>query len=105
MTFNLLESSLEFLGSGTIVVGFPHDFTDESLLALEVVVVESLIEFLEHGDPLDDVERVELEAIVGRPKSSQACELPSSRQIGGCSRHLVYRIHSFRFDACVQYCI
>lgn len=53
---NLLESSLEFLSSSAIVVGLPHDFADESLLALNVVVVELLVQVLEHGDPLDDVQ-------------------------------------------------
>ena len=67
--FYLLEASLELLGGGTVVVGLPHDFADEPLLALEVVVVELLIEVLEHGDPLDDVEGgAEVVGIVGPAK-------------------------------------
>ena len=64
---NLLESGLELLGNGSVVLGLPHDFADEPLLAVEVVVVELLIEVLEHGDPLDDVEGVEVISILGRP--------------------------------------
>jgi hypothetical protein len=53
--FGVLESVLEFLGHGSEVFGFPHDFADESLLAVQVIVVEFFIQILEHGDPLDDV--------------------------------------------------
>jgi hypothetical protein len=53
--FGVLESVLEFLGHGSEVFGFPHDFADESLLAVQVIVVEFFIQILEHRDPLDDV--------------------------------------------------
>jgi len=53
--FGILESVLEFLGHFSEVFGFPHDFADESLLAVKVIVVEFFIQILEHGDPLDDV--------------------------------------------------
>jgi len=53
--FGVLESVLEFLGHGSEVFGFPHDFADESLLAVQVIIVEFFIQILEHGDPLDDV--------------------------------------------------
>jgi len=53
--FGVLESVLEFLGHGSEVFGFPHDFADESLLAVQVIVVKFFIQILEHGDPLDDV--------------------------------------------------
>jgi len=53
--FGVLESVLEFLGHGSEIFGFPHDFADESLLAVQVIVVEFFIQILEHGDPLDDV--------------------------------------------------
>jgi len=53
--FGILESVLEFLGHVSEVFGFPHDFADESLLAVQVIVVEFFIQILEHGDPLDDV--------------------------------------------------
>lgn len=59
----VLESGLELLGGRSVVGGLLHDFADETLLALEVVVVELLIDVLEHGDPLDDVEGVEVESI------------------------------------------
>ena len=63
-----LESSLELEGGATVVLGLPHDLADEALLALEVVVVELLVEVLEHGDPLDDVQGgVEVVAVVVGP--------------------------------------
>ncbi len=68
MRLNLLESGLELLGNGSVVFGLPHDFADETLLAVQVVVVELLIEILEHGDPLDDVQGVEVISILSRPK-------------------------------------
>ena len=45
---NLLESGLELLGNGSVVLWLPHDFTDKTLLAVQVVVVELFIEILEH---------------------------------------------------------
>ena len=68
LRLNLLESGLELLGNGSVVFGLPHDFADETLLAVQVVVVELLIEILEHGDPLDDVQGVEVISILSRPK-------------------------------------
>merc|ERR1711936_1259534 len=53
--FGILESVLEFLGHVSEIFGFPHDFADESLLAVQVIVVEFFIQILGHGDPLDDV--------------------------------------------------
>ncbi len=55
--FHSLESSLELHGSSSVVLRLPHDLADESLLAFQVVVVELLIDILQHGDPLDNVER------------------------------------------------
>ena len=52
---NLLESVLEFLGHSSEIFGFSHDFADQSLLAIKIVIVEFFIDILEHGDPLDDV--------------------------------------------------
>lgn len=63
----VLESSLELLGNGSVVFWLPHDFADELLLAVEVVVVELLIDFLEEGDPLEDVELVAEQTILSRP--------------------------------------
>ena len=51
------------MGGRSVVGGLLHDFADETLLALEVVVVELLVDVLEHGDPLDDVEGVEVESV------------------------------------------
>jgi hypothetical protein len=53
----LLESGLELLGDVSVELGLPHDLADESLL----------VQVLEHGDPLDDVEGVEVVTVLGRP--------------------------------------
>jgi len=62
----VLESSLELLGNGSVVVWLAHDLADQPLLAVQVVVVELLIDILEHGDPLDNVHALE-EAVLSRP--------------------------------------
>jgi len=62
----ILESSLELLGDGAVEGGLLHDLADQPLLAVQVVVVELLIDILEHGDPLDNVHALE-EAVLGRP--------------------------------------
>lgn len=59
------ESGLELLGNGSVVFWFPHDLADQPLLAVQVVVVELLIDILEHGDPLDNVHAIE-ESVLGR---------------------------------------
>jgi len=61
----VLESSLELLGNGSVVLWLPHDLADQPLLAVQVVVVELLIDILEHGDPLDNVHAIE-ESVLGR---------------------------------------
>lgn len=58
--FGILESRLEFDGHISVVLGFFHDFADQPLLAVQVIVVESFVEVLEHGDPLDDVQTIEV---------------------------------------------
>jgi len=65
--FGVLESVLELLGHAAVVFGFLHDFADEPLLAVQVIVVELFVQVLEHGDPLDDVESVVVISIIGRP--------------------------------------
>merc|ERR1712165_359769 len=62
----VLESRFELLGHVAIVFGFPHDLADQPLLAVQVIVVEFLIEVLEHGDPLDDVQTVVVISVIGR---------------------------------------
>jgi len=64
--FGVLESRFELLGHVAIVFGFPHDLADQPLLAVQVIVVEFLIEVLEHGDPLDDVQTVVVISVIGR---------------------------------------
>jgi len=61
----VLESSLELLGNGSVVLWLAHDLADEPLLAVQVIVVELLIDILEHGDPLDNVHAIE-ESVLGR---------------------------------------
>jgi len=65
--FGVLESVLELLGHAAVVFGFLHDFADEPLLAVQVIVVELFVQVLEHGDPLDDVKSVVVISIIGRP--------------------------------------
>jgi len=62
----VLESSLELLGDSTVEGGLLHDLADQPLLAVQVVVVELLVDLTEHGDPGHDVEVIE-ESVVGRP--------------------------------------
>jgi len=62
----VLESSLELLGNSTVEGGLLHDLADQPLLAVQVVVVELLVDLTEHGDPGHDVEVIE-ESVVGRP--------------------------------------
>ena len=73
----LLESVLELLGHAAVVFGFLHDFADESLLAVQVVVVERFVQVLEHGDPLDDVESVVVVSVIGRPLEKQQFSIQS----------------------------
>ena len=62
----LLESSLHFLGCVAEILRLLHDLADETLLALDIVVVELLVDLLQHGDPLDHVEAAKA-AVAGRP--------------------------------------
>jgi len=64
----LLESTLELLGNVSVVLWLPHNLTDQSLLAVQVIVVELLVQLLEEGDPLDDIQGVEVITISGRSK-------------------------------------
>jgi len=61
----ILESSLELLGDGAVEGGLLHDLADQPLLAVQVVVVELLVDILEHGDPGDDVQAIEESLVVG----------------------------------------
>jgi len=61
----VLESSLELLGNSSVESGLLHDLADEPLLAVQVVVVELLVDILEHGDPGDDVQAIEESLVVG----------------------------------------
>ena len=65
ITCDLLESSLELLGDGAVEGGLLHDLADQPLLAVQVVVVELLVDILEHGDPGDDVQAIEESLVVG----------------------------------------
>lgn len=65
-----LESRLHLLGNVAEVFLLLQDFTDQPLLAFQVVVVELLINLLEHGDPLDDIHGIEVIAIRSRPDAN-----------------------------------
>jgi len=62
--FGVLESSFGFHGHVSVVFGFFHNFTDEPLLAVQVVVVEFFVDVLEQRDPLDDVQSVEVVSVI-----------------------------------------
>ena len=62
-----LESILEPLGDISEGVLIPEDLADQKLLAVNIVVVELLINLLEHCDPLQNVHGIEVIAEVSRP--------------------------------------
>jgi len=62
-----LESVLEPLGDISEVVLVPENLADEELLAVHIVIIELLINLLEHGDPLQDVHGIEIIAEVSGP--------------------------------------
>ena len=68
MIVHSLESILEPLGDISEGVLIPEDLADQQLLAVNIVVVELLINLLEHGDPLQDVHGIEIIAEVSGPK-------------------------------------
>ena len=65
---DLLESVLEPLGDISEVVLVPENLADEELLAVDIVIIKLLINLLEHGDPLKDVNSIEVIAKVSGPK-------------------------------------
>ena len=82
-SYYLLESVLEFLGHSSEVFGFPHDFADEPLLAVQVIVVELFIQVLEHGDPLDDVHSLVAISIIVGPNGKKT---KMSLQLWKCTK-------------------
>ena len=62
-----LESILEPLGDISEGILIPEDLADQQLLAVNIVVVELLINLLEHGDPLQNVHGIEVIAEVSGP--------------------------------------
>jgi len=65
--FGILKSRFEFLGHVAKIFRFSHDFTDEPLLAVQIIVVKFFIKVLEHGDPLNDIETIVVISIISRP--------------------------------------
>jgi len=57
------ESRLEVPGDISKVILLLEDLTDQSLLALDVIVVKLLVDLLQHGDPLQHVHGVESPAL------------------------------------------
>ena len=66
-TTNLLKSILQSSGNISKVFLILENLTDQQLLAVNIVVVELLIDLLEHGDPLQDVHGIEVIAEVSGP--------------------------------------
>ena len=67
---NLLEARLEVPGHISEVVLLLEDLADQSLLALHVIVVELLVDLLQHGDPLKNVHGVESPSLVAGPEGN-----------------------------------
>jgi len=61
------EARLEVPGDISEVVLLLEDLADQSLLALDVVVVKLLVDLLQHGDPLEHVHGVESPSLVAGP--------------------------------------
>ena len=70
-----LESILEPLGDISEGVLIPEDLADQQLLAVNIVVVELLINLLEHGDPLQNVHGIEVIAEVSGPSMQNTNEM------------------------------
>lgn len=70
-----LESILEPLGDISEGVLIPEDLADQKLLAVNIVVVELLINLLEHCDPLQNVHGIEVIAEVSRPSMQNTNEM------------------------------
>merc|ERR1712141_513042 len=62
-----LEARLQVPGNISEVFLLLQDLADQSLLALDVVVVKLLVDFLQHGDPLEHVHGVESPSLVAGP--------------------------------------
>ena len=65
---NSLEARLEVPGDVSEVFLLLQDLADQSLLALDVIVVELLVDLLQHGDPLEHVHGVESPSLVAGPE-------------------------------------
>jgi len=70
-----LESRLEVPGDISEVILLLQDLTDQPLLALDVIVVELLVDLLQHGDPLEDVHGIESPALAAGPGLSVVLSL------------------------------
>ena len=69
LTKNLLEARLQVPRNISEVFLLLQDLADQSLLALDVVVVKLLVDFLQHGDPLEHIHGVESPSLVAGPGS------------------------------------
>ena len=64
LTKNLLEARLQVPGNISEVFLLLQNLADQSLLALDVIVVKLLVDLLEHRDPLQDIHGVESPSFV-----------------------------------------
>merc|ERR1719444_294792 len=63
----ILKSSSDFLAGLSKVLRGLHNLANQPFLALDVVVVEFIIDFLHHLDPLDNIQVGKVDAATGRP--------------------------------------
>ena len=69
MIKNSLEARLQVPGDISEVFLLLQNLADQSLLALDVVVVKLLVDLLKHGDTLEHLHGVEFPSLVAGPGS------------------------------------
>ena len=69
MIKNSLEARLQVPGDISEVFLLLQNLADQSLLALDVVVVKLLVDLLQHGDTLEHLHGVESPSLVAGPGS------------------------------------
>ena len=64
---NSLKARLQVPGDISEVFLLLQDLADQSLLALDIIVVKLLVDILQHGDPLEHGHGVESPSLVAGP--------------------------------------